>query len=398
MFISFDIKPFILILIGISTCFCIIYFLWELFRYNSLKKSIQKSAKKRKLTASDSCNESQGVSIVIYSDNEESQLRHNLQNFLTQDYPLYEIIVVNNGKNEDIQDYVERLALHHDNLHYSFIPDDASNLSHKKLALMIGYKAAKYDILLTTNAHCSPQSDKWVSSMACHFTEGTEVVIGHSVIANNSDITFGFRIRAFLALRNSVKYLSQAITGKPYRGTGNNIAYRKSLFFKNKGFHRSMHLHYGDDDLFINEIATKNNTCVEISPESFTTAYYRNAARVFSNLKLRHTFTESMIRSSAFLSASLSTIRFYCCIVSAILVVIFGFSNIVTLSAGILLLLSSIIPQILIYRKTAKILKSRELTFSVPLFSLLQPIINFYYKLNSRRHTDYNYTWQRLKN
>ena len=397
MHISFDISPIIFIIIGISACFCLLYFLWEFYNYRSLKKSLKQSDTKPLLSASDSCDETQGVTVVVYSDNEEFQLKQNLMQILSQDYPLYEVIVVNNCKNEDIQDYVERLAIRHDNLHYSSMPDSASNLSRKKLAIMLGIKAAKYDIILTTNAHCAPQSDKWISSMARHFADGADVVIGHATIAKDSDTTFGRRLRAFLSLRNAVKYLVQAINGKPYRGTSDNLAYRKSVFFANKGFHRSMHLHYGDDDLFINEIATKNNTCVEISPESMATMFFHNPARVFNTLKSRHAFTERKIRSSAFLKASLSTIRFYGCILSALALIVLGFNNIITVSAGILLILLLIIPQILLYRKTAKLLQSRELMLTVPFFALLQPLVNLHYNIDSRRHTDYNYTWQRLK-
>lgn len=398
MHISFDISPIIFILIGISACFCLLYFLWEFYNYRSLKKSLKISSEKRLLSATDTCDETQGVTVIVYCDNEEYQLKQNLPQLLSQDYPLYEVIVVNNCKNEEIQDYVERLSIRHDNLHYSFTPDNASNLSRKKLAIMIGIKAAKYDIILNTNAHCAPQSNKWVSSMARHFADGADVVIGHATIADGSDTSFGCRLRAFISLRNAVKYLVQAINYKAYRGTSDNIAYRKTTFFKNKGFHRSLHLHYGDDDLFINEIATKHNTCVEISPESVVTIFFNNPARVFSTLKSRHAFTERKIRSGAFFRASLSTMRFYCCIITALTIMVLGYNNVITLSGGILLLLLLIIPQILLYRKMAKLLQSRELMLTVPLLTLLQPWINLHYNIDSRLHTDYNYTWQRLKN
>ena len=288
--------------------------------------------------------------------------------------------------------------LQYDNLHYSYTPDTASNLSRKKLALMLGIKAAKYDIILTTNAHCTSQSDKWISSMACHFATGADVVIGYSNLTKDNDTSFGCRLRAFLYLRHATKFLVYAIHHKPFRGNSNNLAYRKSLFFKNKGFHRSMHLHFGDDDLFINEITTKHNTCVEISPESIISLQYNNPARIFNILKLRHCFTERMIRSWAFTQASLSTITFYCCILSAFSLIVSGFYNLITLSVGVFLLLFAIIPQMILYRKIAKLLQSQELMFTVPFFTLLHPFVNLYYNLNSRRHTDYNYTWQKLKN
>ena len=40
-------------------------------------------------------------------------------------------------------------------------------------------------------------------------------------------------------------------------GVGRNLAYKKSLFFKNKGFASHINITSGDDDLFIQEVAKK---------------------------------------------------------------------------------------------------------------------------------------------
>jgi hypothetical protein len=41
------------------------------------------------------------------------------------------------------------------------------------------------------------------------------------------------------------------------------MAYRKSLFFEQKGFSAHLNLQRGDDDLFINQVAKGFNTKVE---------------------------------------------------------------------------------------------------------------------------------------
>ena len=398
MHISFDIDPIILILAGISLALSIIYILWEYIDLRSLKGSVNTSDSLNMLNRQSSCAQEQGVSVIVFSDNNAINLAQNLPHILSQDYPLFEVIVVNDGKNEEINDYLERMSLDYENLHHSYTPDDARNLSRKKLALMIGIKAAKYDIILTTNANCKPQSDKWIASIARHFSAGAEVVIGHSRILDGTDNKNGKLLRSFLTLRNSIKYLVQAINAKPYRGTSNNLAYSKELFFKNKGFSRSMHLHYGEDDLFINEIATHENTHVEISPESVMIAHFDNPARMFQILKLRHTFTERKIRSSAFLKESLKSLVYIANPLVAIVMLILGYTNAIVIAIPVLLAILTIIPQIIIYRKTTETLQARKLMLTVPVFTFIQPVINCYYKLKSRRHTSYNYTWQPLKN
>lgn len=397
MYISFNITPTILILSGISLLFSIILILWKYYNLYSLRKSKKESESLSKLNKESNYSESDGVSVIVFSDNNTRDLIQNLPFIIDQDYPLFKIIVVNDGKNEAINDFINRLSLEHKNLRYSYTPDDALNLSRKKLALMIGIKAAKYDIILTTNSNCRPQSNKWISSIARHFQQNTDVVIGHSHISENSDHQKLNLLRSFLTLCNSVKYLVQAICRKPYRGTSDNLAYRKEIFFMNKGFSHSMHLHYGEDDIFVNEIATHNNTKVEITPESTMLTHYENPDRMFETLKLRHLFTERKIHSSAFaLDAVKSTISFLNVAIMGS-IIIQDYTNLIALAIPIITAIIFSILQIILYRKTAALLSSRKLLFTIPIFALISPIVNLYYRFKSRRHTSYNYTWQPLK-
>lgn len=398
MHISIDINHTIFILAGISLLISVILIICEYCNLYFLRKSFKKSAQIPTLSAISPCNETNGVSVIIYSDNNPKDLAKNLPLIIAQDYPLFEIIVVNDGKNEAISDYIYRLSLEHENLHYSYTPDDARNLSRKKLALTIGVKAAKYDIILTTNSNCRPKSDKWISSVARHFQAGTDVVIGYSHVSENADTAKWNLLRYFLALRNSIKHLVQAISRKPYRGTSDNLAYRKSLFLKNKGFSHSMHLHYGDDDIFVNEITTKDNTEVEISPESMMLTHFENPARMFQTLTLRRLFTEKGIRSSAFALEHIKVLLSILNIGALISIIAIDYTNIISIAIPIFIVALYTAFYIIIYRKTASMLYSRKLLFSIPLFSFISPIVNIYYTLKSRRHTAHNYTWQSLKN
>ena len=95
-------------------------------------------------------------------------------------------------------------------------------------------------------------------------------------------------------------------------GVGRNMAYKKSLFFKNKGFAAHMHVPSGDDDLFVNANANANNTTVVIHPDtqvwsepktSFF-AYLRQKKRHFGAGKLykpKHKFILSLQITTQFL-------------------------------------------------------------------------------------------------
>lgn len=388
MNISFNIEPIIFILTGISFAFAILFIIWEYVNLRTLKKCVQNSSSVKDNGAN---NKAEGVSVIIYADNDTENLSRNLPRFIEQDYPNFEIIVVNDGANEATKDLLESWECRYDNLHLTYTPDDARNLSRKKLALMIGIKAAKNDIIITTSGNCIPTSNQWISSIAQHFNNGADVVIGHVKYELKS------AFNNFLFHQDALKHLVHAIKHKPYRGTSENLAYRKSLFFKNKGFSRSMHLHYGEDDLFVSEIATKHNSCVEISPESIISVEMPYPDHFFMTSKLRRAFTERMIHSIAF---PLSTIKYMLPLISIATIiysVALAFSNIIVISFAMLLFLLAVTAHILIYRKASNLLQTKCPLTLIPIFTITLPFSELYYNLKSRRHTTYNYTWQPLK-
>ncbi len=109
------------------------------------------------------------ISIVVYAHNDADYLAKHLPLILKQDYPTFEVIVVSDGSTDDTSDLVSRLELEHPNLHYTFVPEVTHNVSRKKLALTLGVKAARYDVVLFTYANAKPQSDSWLQLMGRNF-------------------------------------------------------------------------------------------------------------------------------------------------------------------------------------------------------------------------------------
>lgn len=206
------------------------------------------------------------VSIIIRACNESANLRRNLESVLQQDYPLFEVIVVNDGSTDESEAYLVELESKYHNLYHSFTPDQVRNLSSKKLAITIGIKASKYDWLVFTEANCHPDSNQWLRSMARNFTNTTDIVLGYSNYTYNR--SWVNKLACFSGLFESMRYLGMALNSRPYKGIGRNMAYRKKLFYENKGFSKYLELFRGEDDLFINEVANDINTRVETSKDS----------------------------------------------------------------------------------------------------------------------------------
>ncbi|RLD49503.1 MAG: hypothetical protein DRI97_18120 [Bacteroidetes bacterium] len=147
-------------------------------------------------------------------------------------------------------------------------------------------KAAKHDFVLLTDADCYPASDQWLQKMGSHFTGKRQIVLGYGKYERKKG--FLNSLIRYETVFTAMQYLSFAIKGSPYMGVGRNLAYEKKLFLKNKGFAKHYHIASGDDDLFVNETATKENTAVEFSPESHTLSIPETTFRRWIKQKKRH--------------------------------------------------------------------------------------------------------------
>ena len=228
-----------------------------------------------------------GVTVVISARNEGYNLEHYLQAVLTQDYPEFEVFVVDDGSGDDTADVIERYKNEYLNLRSTFVPKGARVSSTKKLALTMAAKSAKYEYLLLTDADCCPESNHWISAMMSGFeNDNVEMVLGYGAyFFEKGKIN---RLTRYNTLYTGLLYLGAALAGKPYMGVGRNLAYKKSMFFRKGGFAGLNHYAAGDDDLFVNKVATRENTAVVVSRESVTWSITKQTWHDWVQQRRRH--------------------------------------------------------------------------------------------------------------
>ncbi|MGM9833443.1 MAG: glycosyltransferase [Candidatus Limisoma sp.] len=342
------------------------------------------------------------VSVVVFANRENGEgLTDCVHAIMNQCYSEFEVIVVNADSASYVDDAVTLLSMEFAGLRSTFIPDTNCNVSLRKLSTMLGVKAAKHDVVVFIDADCRPASPYWLASMTRHFDDSVGVVVGFTAVDDDCDTVFGHRYRAFdTALENS-QYLAAAIRGNAYRGNRCNMAYRKSLFFKNKGFSETMNLKYGDDDLFVAELARLADVVAEISPESVVVSKPRDYRVAYEFGKYHRYFTQSKLRPAAeSWSVAMSIVR-----VPYLLAVAAALAWAVWCTVGgdyvraaivggsaVALYIAEQLVYIFAQRKIALILSCKKLFLSIPIFRFLRPYVNFGYKARAS-HVD-NYTWQ----
>lgn len=226
------------------------------------------------------------VSVVISARNESENLRSFLHRILTQDYPNYEVIVVDDESEDDTRLVIEQYQQQYKHLRSTFVPHDVRIRSSKKLALTLAAKAAKGEYLLLTDADCVPDGKQWIREMVKEFTSGTEVVLGFGAYMEKK--TLLNRLIQYDTLFNGLQYMGMALTGHPYMGVGRNLAYSKELFFRQNGFAGLLGLRAGDDDLFVNKVSNRENTRVAVSKESITWSVPKEKFGDWLQQKRRH--------------------------------------------------------------------------------------------------------------
>lgn len=234
------------------------------------------------------------VSVIICARDEEMNLQKYLPSVLQQRYqvhhqPLYEVIVVNDNSEDDTKYYLQSIEPGYPHYRHIEIKQPAKFIPGKKYPLSIGFKGAKYENVLLTDADCKPGSTYWLSFMSQGFTEGKEIVLGYG--AYHKKPGFLNKVIRYETFFSAMQYLSFALSGVAYMGVGRNLAYKRELFFRQKGFTAHQHLASGDDDLFVNAAATRRNVAVVIDPQAFTYSEPKSSWKSWFRQKTRHMST-----------------------------------------------------------------------------------------------------------
>ncbi|MGL5731789.1 MAG: glycosyltransferase, partial [Bacteroidales bacterium] len=196
------------------------------------------------------------LSVIIYACNDADNLKSNLKAILKQDYPEFEVIVLNDGSTDDTNDLLKYYERDYPNLYHTYLPEEAKTQSRKKMGLNVAIKAAHYDWIVMTTANSKPVSNQWLKTLARNIDSETDVVLAYSGIKSEKKGGLYFRLSNLIF---QIKYLAAARIGKPYMGVGNNLAVRKEVF-KQRLFHGILNLPFGEDDIPVNRIANKKNT------------------------------------------------------------------------------------------------------------------------------------------
>jgi glycosyltransferase involved in cell wall biosynthesis len=330
----------------------------------------------------------QPVSIIICARNEAENLRNFLPAVLEQDYPDYEVIVVNDCSEDNSYDILGKYLMQYPHLKISTVNKDPKFTHNKKFAQFIGIKAAKNDILLFTDADCQPESDKWLEGMTSHFDDKITFVLGYGGYLNEKG--FLNKYIRYDSMTIAMQYLGMAIRGIPYMGVGRNLAYRRSVFFTSKGYESHHHLLSGDDDLFVNKNALRSNTCVEFRIGTHTRSVPCSGLKEWIIQKKRHLTTAPYYKfrdKLLLITEPVTRIFFY-----SAFIVLLSFSFFWPFVLAVFG--SRLISQIIVFALVQKKLNEPGLMTYSLFFDIFSPVINSIVFLSNTRSRSGKNKWK----
>jgi glycosyltransferase involved in cell wall biosynthesis len=333
------------------------------------------------------------VSVIVYANKESFYLKENLPLLLTQDYPQYEVIVINDGSTAESDDILKLFENDYPHLYHTFIPQESKYLSRRKLSLTIGIKAAKNDLLLFTEAGCRPLNDQWIRAMVRDYDDKTSIVLGFC--AYRAHKGFLHRLASYDNLINGVQYLSAALANRPYSGSGKNLSYRKTLFYEQKGYSHFLSLHAGDDNLFVNESATGQNTRVAYAPDSLTEMAPFDCFAAWKEMRIARAATQAYFKGNRLAFYRIEKLSAVLFLLSVVALIGTGAltHHLQAILAGALLYILRYIVHAITWKQSATMLQQPSFTAWLPLLEIADLAVGPYIHICRLFHRKRNYTF-----
>lgn len=305
------------------------------------------------------------VSVIICAKNEEENLKNFLPSILEQEYSDFEIILINDASSDNTLEVMEDFQKIDPRIKIVDVQNNEAFWANKKYALTLGIKKAKNKHLLFTDADCAPQSKNWIWEMARNFQPGNSIVLGYGGYFQHTGSFLNKLIR-FETLLTAIQYFSYARLGSPYMGVGRNLAYTSSQFYELKGFANHLHLRSGDDDLFVNEAATAENTAICFHPDSITRSVPKNKFSEWFHQKKRHVSVAGNYKAKhKILLGAFFIFRVLFWLLFAALLILQVYPKIALSILGV-----KLITEAFVYFKAAKKLNEKDLVWLFPFLDL----------------------------
>ena len=322
------------------------------------------------------------VSVIVVIKDAASSLLKFLPSMMSQQYSQFELVLVNDHSHDQSELVVKEYQSQYSNIKLVNLESAVTTIRGGKFALSMGIRCATYEHMLFTDVECYPTSSHWLEKMAENFVSQKQIVLGYSSYEKRNNL-FN-RLLHFDTLHNAIQYFSLAMCHSTYRGDIRNIAFTKTLFYAQQGFASHNHISCGEEDIFISRAATRQNTAVEFSPESFVLSQHKIPYSYWKNHKMGLYYTRhfNTLKNRLLLGFyAILNLLFYVCLVLAILG---SLANKPLLFTILGIAAARLLSQYLVYGFAAKKLNEKQVIPFLLLYDIIFAVMNPLYFLSAQ--------------
>jgi len=232
------------------------------------------------------------VSVLIIARNESQNFRELLPLLLNQDYPEFEIFILDDCSSDDTAHWLPGFIAPFPKIRFYRL----NQASGKKSAMDQAIHHLSHELVLLTDADCRPASSHWISLMVEAVSTETEAVLGYSPYFQHVG-WLNELLRLETAYTASI-YFSFALKHHPYMGVGRNLLYRKQSLIRHFRPFGYPELLSGDDDLTINAMDSGPGISIQYDPASWVFSIPKKDWNSWLNQKKRHVSTARYYKSS----------------------------------------------------------------------------------------------------
>ena len=211
-----------------------------------------------------------GISVVIITHDSDRMLQHTINTVAAQQYPDFEIVVVNNASTDDTNDVIKRAAKQYPTLLRStHLPQNRNGILHMTIATTLGVRAARKEWIVLLRPNSTPKSDLWLQNIAQAMHQDCDMCIGYNQYYSYDNTAWEKHALRWHQRQQILNY--RAIyrgKRKPIAAESSNIAFRKQDFLDNGGYGRWLNLSSYHEPLYATTFATPRNTEMLMQPDA----------------------------------------------------------------------------------------------------------------------------------
>lgn len=389
MSIVIDVAPWV---VAFAAVFLVAWAI-QLIIQIAMHRAPLRHARREKIGRTTFSDDQPSVSVVVYAHNQAEELLRNLPVVLDNDYPNFEVIVVDDGSSDFTSDVLTQMQQRSEHFSHTTLAANVRNVSREKMAMMLGVKAAKGDIILMTQAQCMPGSSQWISNMVRQFNNWTDIVLGPVVYELRTGVFNRFYQWDLFERINYTMALT--LTCAPYGGSATNIAFRRDLFFANHNECLSGHLniHPGHDDLFVKAAYRRGNVAVECSAEALVFDQQSPLRYAWRKERLNRAFTSQYYLGRPKALKHLDTVTRYMTVLMGWFLMGYALllQNWILVAAAFVMLFVHYLLLILTPYQLSKLLGIRRFLVAPVFAELYSPIVDVWFRMRASFNPDQFY-------